>query len=165
MGPLIEKKHIQYSVPENLIRVTCKVTVCICKLHTVERKGCKDSFVFQGWSCVPADCSRDQYQLMGQRREQEHSPALGSMFWKQGYYHIFDRWVKQKHLEVITDSIKFLDILMVSQVAGTNTCEARSTKCMWMVTERERENKRFLPVHIIYPSHPRFVWTVSGCFS
>jgi hypothetical protein len=73
---LIKKKHFRYSVPENGVCVTCKVTVCFCKLYTVERKDCKGSFVFQGCSCVPADCSRDQYQLVGQRSKQEH-PSTG----------------------------------------------------------------------------------------
>jgi hypothetical protein len=62
---LMEKKYILYFVLEDHLCVICKVTPCFHKLCSMERKDKNSSFVFQGWSCVPAGRSRDQYQLMG----------------------------------------------------------------------------------------------------
>ena len=48
--------------------VISKFTSCCNKLYGMERKHWNGSSVFQGWPCVPADCGRDRYQLVGQRR-------------------------------------------------------------------------------------------------
>jgi len=82
--------------------VISKVTPCCYKLYGMERKHWNGSSLFQGWPCVPADCGRDRYQLVGQRRQQEHTPPLGSMLRKQGYCHVFDRWVQQDLLYVLS---------------------------------------------------------------